>query len=134
MRDEDYVRKPKEPAIPHYYGDMVRNLLLCASALLMISAALDEALFSFYAYIGIFVLLGLVILAGLTSPRRPLTIMADAILSGALLVFFQYTALLGRSSLAHSGIDAAFILRQLLAVLFLLSLYYSIKTWRGMST
>lgn len=133
MKFDDPLIQETKPTIPHYYGDTVRNLFLVAAAILMASAALDEALFAFYLFLGIFVLLALVILAGLTSPLKRFSILADAILSGALLIFFEYSALIGHTSIAHNGVDVAFMLRQILALIFLVALYFSIKTLRGMT-
>lgn len=134
---EDYEALSKEPRIapiPHYYGDSIRNLFLIAAALLMASVLIDKALFAFYLFLGVFMLLGLVILAGLTSPFRRLSIIADTFAAGGLFIFFEYSALLGSSSVFVNSIDIPFILRQLLAIIFLLALYFCIKTLRGMPT
>ena len=113
----------------HYYGDTIRNLFLMAAATFMLLAVFDRGLLVVYLFPGICTLLALVVLAGLTSPTKHFSIVADTILSAVLFVIFEYSAIIGSESLAH--LDIIFMLRQLLAVFFFLTLYFSVKTWRG---
>lgn len=120
---------------PHYHGDKVRNLFLVAAIALLFSLLLEKNLFGPVLFFGILTLVGLVVLAGLTSPKKKLATIANTFVSGTLFVFFEYSALAGSPSLIiGTSMDIGFLLRQALAVLFLLALYFSIKTWRGMVT
>ncbi len=123
----------KTPYIPHYYGNTIRLLFLGSALILLLSAMVDKELFAFYLFIGIFVVLGIVILAGLTSPNTRFSIISDTGISAVLFIFFEYSALMTSPAVNGGAFDAVFLLRQLLALIFLLALYFSVKTWRGMS-
>ena len=115
----------------HYYGDTVRNIFLISSILLILLPLFDKELYPLYLFPGVFILLGLVVLAGLTSPTKHFSIIADTLFAGALFVFFEYLALVGGDANFMHTMNITFMLRQLLAILFLLALYFGVKTWRG---
>lgn len=117
---------------PHYYGGNVRNLFLGGAAVLMFTALIDKEFSEFYLTLGVFILLALVVLAGLTNPKTLRSIIADTVCSAVLFVFFEYSALIGNSMSTSSKLDPIFFLRQILAGIFLVALYFSIRTWRNM--
>jgi hypothetical protein len=118
------------PNVSHYYGDIVRQLLVAAAILLVIGAPFyTNELSAQLPYI-VFGTLVLVSVAAITSPTRAVFIGADAVTSGIGFVIFQMWALLGYpNDPAHQ-----FLIRQLLALLFLFALYFSTKTLRNMLT
>ena len=117
--------------IPHYYGDTVRKHLLWAGAVLLLAAILDRELLQFYLIAGIFGVLSFTVLAGLISPLEQRIIVYVAILSGAMFLLFEYFAINGYLQY-ESLFSVVFLLRQILAVIFLSILYLSTKTVRGM--
>lgn len=121
--DYDRITPP-----PHYYGDTVRiAFLLAALLILAIPLLIKDISSSYYIFPGTAILLILVIFAGLTSPAKKFSIIADTFVAGFLFVVFEHLAL---QNIAQIG--TLFMLYQALAALFLVTLYFSIKTWRGM--
>lgn len=124
---------PRGRRVPHYYGDIVRKYLLFAGAMLLIAVLIDKELLSFYLFIGIFGVLVFTILAGLISPKVTSAIFTNAIISALMFLMFEYFAINAYLK-SQTFLDSIFILRQLLAVAFLVALYFSTKTLRGMAS
>ncbi len=117
----------REKPVPHYYGDTVRVLLLAAAVIMLIGApfyaddvAGEMPLFMIGA-------LALVAFSAFTSPRNRTMLIVDAISAGIGVVLFETWALLGYPSVPLH----VFILRQIIALLFLFAFYYSGKTVRA---
>lgn len=129
--DKFVDRREGESQFPHYYGDIVRKQLIFAGVVVLLAGLLDTELQSFYLFIAVFGVLTFVVLAGLTSPLKPSVMIANSVISGVMFLFFEYFAL---SAYAHYGdfANRVFLLRQLLSVVFLLTLYFSTKTIREM--
>ncbi|KKW20130.1 MAG: hypothetical protein UY63_C0001G0035 [Parcubacteria group bacterium GW2011_GWA2_51_10] len=119
---------PPWPSVSHYYGDFVRQLLVGAAALIVIGAPFYADSLRAELPFEVVGALILVALAAVTNPWNRNVIVADAIASGVGMAVFQTWAL--------SGYDAAgpiaFVLRQALAILFLVAFYFSVKTLRAM--
>ena len=113
--------------IPHYYGDVVRGLLLGAAALLLIASPLyADAIRSQFP----FLVLGAfcaVTVAAFTDPHKKLSLMADATVAGTGLIVYAGWGLLGYDSVN----PVAFVLRLAVAVIFLFAFYFSLKTVRA---
>jgi len=120
----------------HYYGDIVRKIFIVAGIVFLIAIIRDNELLPFYMIVGVISVLLLTILAGLTNPviensRTKKIIIADFIISAVLFVLFEYLAISDYyevKNLTHEF----FLIRQSLAVIFLVALYYSTKTYRGL--
>jgi hypothetical protein len=114
--------------ISNYYGVTVRELLIAAAILMLVTAPFyTDNIASELP----FIILGAIILittAALTSPMKRNVISADAVVSGVGLVIFEIWALSGY----QTDPVYQFVLRQALAILFLLALYFSTKTLRSM--
>ena len=123
--------KLKLPKMKYYYGNVIRQASLIGCAFLLLAIPLDTELLYLYLYGGVFVIFVMVVLAALTNPRVMKFIIADAAISGFLFILFQYLAI---SGFIHTGniLSVQFILRELIAISFLVSMYYSIKTLRWM--
>src|SRR3989338_2427303 len=76
----------------HYYGDTVRKFFLATGIILLVAILRDQEFLSFSLFIGVFGVLLLTVLAGLTSPRTKGVIMADAVTSVVLFLLFEYLA------------------------------------------
>ena len=114
--------------ISHYYGDTVRQLLVAAAVLMLIAAPFytdDLHVEMPFIIVACLVLVGV---SALTSPIKQNIMSADAVVSGVGLVIFEYWAIHGYTS--ESAIQ--FIIRQVLALVFLFAFYYSTKTLRSM--
>ena len=115
------------PAISHYYGDTVRQLLLASAAIMLIGAPYytdDIGTEIFFILIGALVL---VVVSAMTSPWKQSVISLDAVVAGVGLVIFELWALMG-----YGDVAIKFILREFLAILFLFAFYFSTKTLRAM--
>lgn len=120
----------KSPKIKHYYGDTVRGLFMVAGILLLVEFLFDRQLLEFNLSIGILVVLILTFLAGYTSPESKIVVFWNVTFSAIAFFVSEYFVL--TDYLANETIlRTVFILRQGVAVLFLVSLYFSVKTWRG---
>ncbi len=128
---ENINPSPQKRGIPHYYGDIVRKYLLFAGAMLLIAVLIDKELLSFYLFIGIFGVLAFTILAALMSPKVTSAIFTNAIISALMFLMFEYFAISAYLN-SQTFLDLIFILRQAIAVAFLVALYFSTKTLRGM--
>lgn len=115
----------------HYYGDTVRGIFLSAGVVFLVTMVRDQEFLSFYLVVGVLSVLALTILAGLTNPLSKKIIKIDAVISIVMFLLFEYLAIAGYVS-AQSFSNDIFLLRQLLAILFLVALYFSTKTLRGM--
>ncbi len=126
---DEYGNNDSKPE--HYYGDVVRAIFLAAGIVFLITMVRDREFLSFYLVVGVLSVLALTILAGLTNPRSKKIIKIDAAVSVIMFLLFEYLAIAGYSD-APGFTDSVFFLRQALAVLFLIALYFSTKTLRGM--
>lgn len=115
----------------HYYGDIVRRFFLAAGLVLLVAILRDREFLSFYLFVGVFTVLALTVLAGLTNPCTRGVIIADGIVSGTMFLLFEYLALSAYVE-TQNFLDEIFFLRQLLAVIFLVALYFGTKTYRGL--
>lgn len=122
----DHRRKAKHP---HYYGDLVRKHLFFAAIVIMIAALLDSELRNFYLFIGLFGVVGFTILAGLTSRSSRSIMLTDVLVSAFMFLIFEYYAIAAFVQYENFS-HPAFFLRQTIAVIYLIILYYSTKTTR----
>ncbi len=122
---------PRGRKVPHYYGDIVRKYLLFAGSMLLLAVLIDRELLSFYLFIGIFGVLVFTVLAALMSPRVTSAIFTNAIVSALMFLIFEYFAISAYLK-SQTFLDLIFAIRQAIAVAFLVALYFSTKTLRGM--
>lgn len=114
---------------PHYYGNLVRKQLFFAAFVLMIAALVDRELQSLYLLFGLFGVVAFTVLAGLTSKDNRAVLVIEVLVSAVMFLIFEYFAMVAYGQY-ESFSDGSFFFRQLLAVIFLVTLYYSTKTTR----
>lgn len=114
---------------PHYYGDVTRRYMFLAGFVIMAAALLDSELRNLYILLGVFGVAVFTILAGLTSPQKRAVLFIDVMISAIMFPLFEYLAIVAYVQY-ENFYEPAFFLRQLLAVIFLITLYYSTKTTR----
>lgn len=119
---------PRFELIPHYYGDMVRALLLGGAILILGGApfytdSINDKLP--YLIIGA---VAAVALAALTNPRSSLIMGLNATLAGIGAIVYEFWALW------YYQIDSVidFVLRQSIAILCMFAFYFALKTLRAM--
>lgn len=133
--DEGGARQPyshsidiSAPVVPHYYGDVVRRIFVVAAAVLLLlspslASASDMALP--LAVLGAIVLASL---AAITTPRKRSIMIIDAVVSAAGVFVSELFAIASWNAEVWFWLA----LSQALAVSFLFSLYFSMKTVRAM--
>ncbi|MBI5798324.1 MAG: hypothetical protein HZB10_00125 [Candidatus Yonathbacteria bacterium] len=129
---KDYIEKRGSDASkkhPHYYGELVRKHLFFAAFVIMIAALIDTELRNFYLFVGLFGVVGLTILAGLTSPKKRRVMFVDVFISAFMFLIFEYFAINAYVQY-ESFTYNVFFFRQLIAIVYLVTLYYSTKTMR----
>ncbi len=112
---------------PHYHGDKVRTFLFIAAVLMIMGLPFfKEILVITPSYVLLSAVL-MIIFAGLTNPKQAWISFVNLVISLFGFVIFEYAAI------THFGYTTYifFIMTQGLALLFLFSLYYSVKTVRG---
>lgn len=119
-----------EHPVPHYYGDFVRECLMGSGVGLLLLVILDKELFQFYIVIGIVGVLAFTILAGMTSPKNRSVIFYIATISAIMFLLFEFFAMDHYQRFGQI-FNTIFLLRQAMAILFIVILYFSTKTLRG---
>ena len=114
--------------ILHYYGDTVRQLFVLAALVMVVSLPFFTEEIGQPLIISLVAILLVGMAAGLTSPRHTWTATFNVFISiGGFLTFEDY-AVDWYSRYGSTG--SFFWTNQLLAVIFLLALYFSLKTFR----
>ena len=114
--------------VPHYYGDVVRQLMLGSAALMLFAAPFYADSLHAELPFEVFGTLILVSLAAFTNPWNKHVITAAAIANGVGMTIYQTWALYGYGVTG----PVVFALREMLAILFMFAFYFSIKTLRAM--
>lgn len=114
----------------HYYGDTVRKLFMAGAILMLISLPFMSAFLSVPIYVSILASIAIGIFAGITNPLQVWVAVLNFTLSVIAVVMFEYAAVNGYQT--YSLTHRTFWVNQILAVNFLVALYYSTKTVRGM--
>ncbi|MEY4747344.1 MAG: hypothetical protein RLZZ416_393 [Candidatus Parcubacteria bacterium] len=115
------------PTIPHYYGTVVRQLLLGGAALMLLASPLYGSNLRLEFPV---IVLGALLAAGfgaLITPHSKAAAYAAAAISGAAVVIY---ATWGISGYLDVG-AVAFVLRLAVALVFLFAFYFSMKTVRA---
>ncbi len=119
--------------IPHYYGDYVRILFVATAMLSFVAMPLWGDLLPFVnTSLQIAAPLLLVLLAGLTSARNVLTMIANATIAAMSALLLEYAAITYSQTGAHGA--ELFIAREVAVILMLAALYFSVKTVRAMNS
>ncbi|MFA6095121.1 MAG: hypothetical protein WC757_04560 [Candidatus Paceibacterota bacterium] len=119
-----------DPLPQLYYGRIVRTLFFVAGLILLFLILIDKDLFYFYVTIGILEVLALIIFAAFTGRRHWPVIFIDTAIALTSFLLFEYFAI-ARYNQVEYLLDPVFFFRQLLALIFLIALYFSTKTTRG---
>jgi hypothetical protein len=116
------------PTIPHYYGDAVRKcFLVIACGLIFLAPVFIGYLPALLPIVIIGVIL-LVTLAALTNPKKQWVMAANAMVAGGGILFSEMIALLAY----NDNQMVMFLSHQVMAIVFLFAMYFSVKTVRAM--
>ena len=129
MIKEEETTLPPSKRHPHYWGELVRKHLFFAAFIIMMAALIDKELRNFYLFIGLFGVAGFTVLAGLTDPRKRGVMFLDVLISAFMFIIFEYFAIQAYAQY-ESFTYNVFFFRQLIAIIYLIALYYSTKSMR----
>lgn len=124
----------KKISSEHYYGDNVRQLFFSAASIMaallpFVNKKLEIPIS--FSIIGIIIL---VVAAGLTKPHRAYTATLNVGISLFSAGFFEYCAVIYFNALTPgnwSNFFLLFLANQILTIIFIFALYFSVKTLRG---
>lgn len=114
----------------HYYGDMVRTLFMLAAVVMLFTLPFFNKILPVPLPVSIFMILFLGIFAATTNPKQSWTGIANVIISISSFGIFVYYSV--DSYYKYSIESLYFWTNQILSVIFLFAIYYSVKTLRGM--
>jgi hypothetical protein len=113
----------------HYYGDVVRRLFLVGAFIMALSLPFFWEDISLPLYITIFAVIVVDIAAGVTTPAKFWSSVLNLLVSILAVISFEYYAVRSYTNIREEAYF--FLTNQVLAIIFLLALYYSVKTVRG---
>ncbi len=114
--------------IIHYYGDIVRKLFLAGAVIMLLAYPFFRTNIPLRPAFTIIAVALLSVMAGLTSPKERWTSAVDALIALGAVITFEYYAV----KFAAPQFGGLFVANQLLALTFLVALYFAVKTFRGM--
>lgn len=126
-----YQDEAKKDPSSHYYGSLVRKLFVLAVILQLIIILIDKDLIQFNLVVGVISALAIIMLAGFTSPANKWAIIGDLAFAAVSFVVFEYLAI-ARQLQVNTFSDFIFLIRQALAIIFVIAVYFSAKTVRGL--
>ena len=118
----------QEKHIPHYYGDITRAIFILAGVIILIGFPAVTKQFNIPVIFAVIAIAVLAIAGGITNPVQYNSLVLSVWVALAGLIVFIYLSWFMREQGA-GGIYLAS--NQLLAVLFLVASYLSIKSLRG---
>jgi hypothetical protein len=118
---------PFVPSVAHYYGDHVRTVFIVVAGLMLVTAPFYGNSLRVELPFEILGALVLVAIGALANPHNKWVFMAGAVAAGVGLVIYEMWALYGY----QEGTIVQFVLRELIALLFLAGFYFNMKTVRA---
>lgn len=115
--------------IHHYYGDIVRVLYLASAIFMLLLLPFVTDYIPVPTYLALLVILLLGIVAGVTNPAQKWVAILDTVIALGGVFIFGYLSI--ESYLSYSFFNLYFWANQIQAVIFLIALYFSVKTVRG---
>lgn len=116
-------------SIPHYYGHVVRMLFIIVAVVSAVSIPVWGDLLPIGTFTQVVGVVMLVVLAGLTNPHGTMVLWADTAISAIGVVLLENAAI----SYYSADLVVIFLVREILVLLLLIALYYSLKTVRAMA-
>lgn len=115
-----------EPHIKHYYGNVVRVLFIVLAVCIAVSVPLSGEM-AFALYFAGPIILGLILLAGLTNPHSKNVFVLNTLISGFGVLCAEVLAL---GAFAASNM-LFFLIMEVATGVCIASFYYSVKTMRA---
>lgn len=113
----------------HYYGDAVRKLFLGGAVLMLVTLPFFWNLISVPITASITIILLIGVAAGLMNPKILWVAILNTVIAAGAFVAFEYYAV--DTYIKYSSTHWLFWIDQLLALDFLVAVYFGVKTVRG---
>lgn len=117
-------------SMEHYYGKMVRRLFVAGAIIMAVTLPFFSDKIYEPLFLSILVIIAISIVAGFNSPRFYWSVLLDVLISLFASAAFEYYAV---NAYKTFGPIDFFWTNQLLTIIFLVTLYFSIKTLREMN-
>ncbi len=117
-------------SIFHYYGNLVRRLFLGGAILMLLTLPFLNALLPVPLFYSLLIIIVLSLVAGFTSPVKRWAIALNEAIAIIAVLSFEYYAV--TYYVMYSAGSSLFLVNQLLALDFLIALYFNTKTLREM--
>ncbi|MBP6925833.1 MAG: hypothetical protein KBC22_02150 [Candidatus Pacebacteria bacterium] len=119
--------------IPHYYGDLVRVIFMFAGIVMLVTFPFFSNLIGVPIIFSTLVVIALALMAGLMNPRQKWVLVLNVIVSVIAFLLLEYHAYFAFTHLDNTVVlhNVFFWTSQVLALLFFLATYFSMKTVRG---
>jgi hypothetical protein len=119
-----------EPNTPHYYGNVVRALFVAAALIMLVGLPALTAYLSVSTPISVVGMLVLGLSAGLTNPKQIWVAVVNACI--AIVGFMVFESYAVSSYQIFGSTSKFFITNLVLSFIFILAVYFSVKTLRGL--
>ncbi len=120
----------KKPS--HYYGDTVRFLFLIAGVIMLLMLPTVSQILNIPIVVSVVAILALGLAAGFTNPKQKLDALINVFISAAGFLIFESTAVWTyQNGITTDRLQFFFIASITLGLIFLLALYFSVKTFRA---
>ena len=113
----------------HYYGDLVRKLFMAAAVVMLVSLPVFSKEIDTSLVLSLMGILLVSLAAGYMSPVSKTSAWFNVLIAAGGLFVFELAAV--QAYVPTNGVTSFFLVNQALAVLFLFSLYFGVKTARG---
>lgn len=125
------INKTSKPE--HYYGDTVRFLFLIAAVIMLISLPSFSSIINIPIVLSVGIILVLGLVAGLTNPRQKWeAIINVGVASVGFLISETQAVLVYQQNITTTLAQRFFITNLGLGLIFLIALYFAVKTLRGL--
>lgn len=114
----------------HYYGDIVRKLFLVGAVFMLLALPFMNAYIETPLYMSILAAIVIGVVAGITNPAQLWAVILNFIIALAGSFVFEYQAVMGYAT--YSYLHRTFWINQIIAIDFIIALYFATKTVRGM--
>lgn len=125
------TRFPFQQQLPHYYGDITRMIFIIVGVIMLFGLPTMTLVLRLPVIVPVVAVVILALAAGFTSPRYRSSLLLNIWVSSLGLAAFIYVSFfLTHLYVANKG---WLFMNQIIAALFLIALYFSVKSLRGYS-
>jgi len=118
---------------PHYYGDTVRLLFMIAGIIMLVTLPSFSKILNVPVIVSVASILILALSAGLTNPKQKWDATVNVVIASVGFLVFETFGVLAYGQGVISKQGEFFVITNIgLGLLFLVALYFGVKTLRGL--